>query len=544
LQEQFFGPQTGLVDPKSDPGAPEPLVKPVSTFVGSASPAVQKDFRNRAEYQYFASPSLRDESGKTMTPNEWVARQVEANNEDALEVPYIQEGVFDYLTSGTAKEPKFEAYSKKLLGQLREQSPGGKEARFPGWTRSERDVAKAPSGQETRYMMSPGLRANLDTQRTLNVLSALQEDPYYRPDWSTTGSSLIALPAAALAGLKETARHAITDAQVTPEDEYSTNNWARGALHLGYLRNLLSAANPAEARMAEATYWDRMADERNARNQYRSGSFGGFGPSESWMTTQGMANEGDKDAANYLTYAENLKNLAFSGVNSLAGGQGQAIQDVIGDLHRAAPLVPEGATTEEVEEISEKLERWLRGEQQKYVAEYPLYQRNWNDSVGQLGDWARVREYSLPSPANESVAMAPKNWIDVPTIATAGVMAPWAIARGGVRSLLAGLAGDFGRDQVTTEQPFSAALYAANPPYSTEPQKLFEAMDPQVQGVVPVFPSEFTDDGQRVMADPNSPDYPKHYERWREGQQKLLEDIIEYHKKYYSPSASNSRGEL
>lgn len=546
-QEQLF---THLVDPKAPAGTLKPLVKPASdrAFVDSADPQAAKDFHGRAEYQYFASPVIREGSGETMSPSDWVRRKAQADGLNEEDANLVEEGVFRHLVGQKADGDAFSGISsaigpmaKGLLDRLREHTPGQPKAQYPGWQEKDRNFAAGDDWLDGRYAMSPGLKASLNAQRAHGILSALQSDPIHRPDWSTTGSSLVAIPGAALSGLYNTARHMLTDAQVTKEDEHT--EWAKGAMHLGYLRNLLSQANPAEARMREAAYWDRLADERNKTNRYRSSTFGGYGPGESWMTTQGMGSQADGDTSNYLTYAEKLKNLGFSGVNVVSGDQGRALREVIGDLYRPAPIFPNTAIPEEAGRIGDVLDRWSRGEEQQYIAEYPLGQRRWNESVGSLIPGTRVNEYSLPSPIHNNVAMAPKYWLDVPTLATLGAMAPRAIATGGGRALLQGLMADYARDQATLEQPMAAAMWASQPPYNTNADLMFQGIDYKTQGVVPVFPEQFNADGTRVMADPNSPDYPQHYQSWRESQQKLLDEILSYHRKHYGRSVSSSQGE-
>jgi hypothetical protein len=537
-QEAFYG---GMVDPKSDPGNPKPLVKPVSEYPVFGSDPVVREWRQRASRMY-ESPVMQNALGKSVSPGDYVQGLAREAGLGEGESDLMREYVRMHLTRESTPPASANVYARRLLDDLKKQGPGGKDAQFAGWTRQQRDDAKTSGFQETRYMMSPGLRKNLEADRARSVLSALQEDPQLRPDWSTAGSSMLSVPAAGFAGASEILRRLLTDAQVGDDSPHTTSNWAPGALHLAYLRNMHSVGNPAEARIGEAVYWDRLAEERNRENQYRSALFGGYGPGESWMTTKGMAQQGDQDMGNPLTYAEKVKTLGFSGVPVLQGEHAEAIRDVLGDLQRPAPLIPEGATPEEAKAMADKVNQYISGEESQYVAEYPLYQRTWNQGVDAIGSLApsladnlRVQQYSLPSPVNNNVAMSGKYWLDVPTLAMLGLTLPKAIAQGGVRGALGGLLGDFVTDQATVEQPFGTALYASNPPYNTQPGKLLESMDHQGMGVVPVFPARFTESGQRVMADPNASDYPEHYARWRESQQKLLEDILEYHKKYYEP---------
>lgn len=506
FQEHFY---TGAEDLR-DPESPEkPLVKPLSDYYATLSGPEADDFRKRAWQAFVQEPSIRAGEGQSLSPANWLMGEM-VNPNSAMYMSGDDETaalgrvhqVYEHLAGKSRGDQTIEEAARSVLAKLREQSPGGKSEAFPGQT-AEQAQARSKPLQESRYQTSEGMDANLKALRALNVLSTFDESPEYRPAYSGIDANMLSIPAMMNTGFYN-----------KPGDP------GHDIRHLAYLRNLHSIGNPAEARMKEALYWDNLAQQGANEGVYRDSLFGGYYPQYSWTTTAGMQNQSEMDRANYLSRFEKGKDLLLSGMPS---EQWQQLTHLANSLHREVPVVAPGTTPEEVAAMRNALMKVFAEQEQRFVDEYPLYQRKWNDTVGQVPGM-KVEEYSYPSPALNNVAMAPKYYVDAPTMATLGYAIPASLARGTIGALAKGLATDFVRDQVTAEQPFAAAMYTAHPPYNTDFSKLFQPMEGGTGNVR-------NEDG--TLADPNASNYRENWERFQSERAKRIEQLLEFQKKYY-----------
>lgn len=507
----------GFMDPRAG-GSDTPLVKPVRDFVIEGTPEIE-EFQKRADAAMFQNKVMRGEDGTLLTPAEYLENIGRKAGFREEELPVLLTKVSDYL-SGRGRDEQAAPVARQLLAELKAQSVGGEKEVFPGQTEQQREARRQSPAQESRYMTSAGMQQNLNVQKTLNILSALEESPELRPDYTTVGS---ALQGAISTGLSPVA----TISSAATGEALDMGDAGAQTRHLGYLRNVLSAANPAEARVKEALYWDDLASKQPGIGQYRTSGFGGLSPQTSWTTVEGMGNQAESDKANYLTYAEKIKDQAFSGTNILGSNEDAAmLRRLNAMVDREVPIVPEGVDPKRIEGVRDRLREYQAGRERRMVNEYPLYQEKWNQMVsplGRLGDSLKVEQKSFPSPAWNNLAMAPKYWADIPSLATLGVgglMNPRALLS---RRALGTLAGEFMRDQVTTEQPYAAAMYASDAPYNTQPSRLFSPME---SGDVTKEVSGPDGQPQKVPVSANDPDYPKHFDAWESGQRKLLEGLL------------------
>jgi hypothetical protein len=517
----------GFMDPRAG-GSDTPLVKPVRDFVIEGTPEIE-EFQKRADAAMFQNKVMRGEDGTLLTPAEYLENLGREAGFREEELPVLLTKVSDYL-SGRSRDEQAAPVARQLLAELKAQSVGGEKEVFPGQTEKDRDARAQQyrvSPLDTRYTTSAGMQKNLDVQKTLGILSALEESPELRPDFTTVGSALQGTMSAGLSPVATISSAATGEALDLGDAGAQTR-------HLAYLRNMLSAANPAEARVKEALYWDDLAGKQRQIGAYRTSGFGGLSPQTSWTTVEGMGNQAESDKANWLSHAEKIKDQAFSGTNILGPGEDAAgLRQLNAMVDREVPIVPEGVGPKRVESVRDRLREYQAGRERRFVNEYPLYQEKWNQMVsplGRLGDALKVEQKSFPSPAWNNVAMAPKYWLDVPTLATLGVgglLNPKALLspRG-----LSGIATEFLRDQVTTEQPYATAMYAGDAPYNTQPSRLFSAMPSS-----DVTKEVSGPDGnpQQVSVPADDPDYRKHWEAWESGQRKLLDGLMKDQKELY-----------
>lgn len=538
----------GFMDPRAG-GSDTPLVKPVRDFVIEGTPEIE-EFQKRADAAMFQSKVMRGEDGTLLTPSEHLENMGRKAGMREEELPVLLMNVANYLFGKERSvAPMYVDAARQLLAEIKAQSVGGEKEVFPGQTEKEREARRQSPAQESRYMTSAGMQQNLNVQKTLNILSALEESPELRPDFTTVGSALQGAAGAALspaATVSSAVDVSMPSAWGAAPDWRSAANSSASAgntpdlgdagaqtRHLAYLRNIHSAANPAEARVKEALYWDDLAEKQPGIGQYRTSRHGGLSPQKSWTTVEGMGNQAESDKANWLTYAEKIKDQAFSGTNILGTGEDAAgLRHLNAMVDREVPIVPEGVDPKRVESVRDRLREYQAGREQRMVNEYPLYQEKWNQMVsplGRLGDALKVEQKSFPSPAWNNIAMAPKYWFDIPTIATlgaGGLMNPKALLS---RRGLLGLATEFLKEQ-PTEQSYAAAMYASDAPYNTQPSRLFS---PMASGSVTKEVSGPDGQPQQVSVPADDPDYRKHWEAWESGQRKLLDGLLKDQKELY-----------
>ena len=503
------------------------IAKPIHTY--------PKDFPEMGEFRErldvaLEKPVIRD-GDRLLSPAEYAAREVYGDDVSPPQIAMVRQIMAGQL-SGDQPEPALAGVIKNTLLTLRRQSIGGPDAEFPGQTLAQREARRTSPLQEGRYMTSPGLDANLAATRAYNILSTMQTDPDIMPPTADMGSGFLPLIGASLAGALNPSGD---------EGTVASDTWEQFEN-----RNFGSAANPAQSRVIEALNNERLAEQGEFSGQYRSGITGGYYPQSSWTNPTGMSRQGGMDNANLNTFlSETVLPQAFSGTPILSDfpsktlteipegfpgkqpGQSDApiIRRLARDLLREVPVVPEGADSEEIEGVRQKLSSYFGSQDDQFKHNYPMYQRSWNDAMQKIGATGmKVDKFSFPSPLLNSVVNAPKYWLDPMTVGTLGAALPLSMAKGSLIPLLRSVAKDFVLDQ-RFEQPFGMGLHMANEPYRSKPANL---LAPYEDG--------FEAGGQKVG--PNDPDYGKLRQQFEDEQKKLLGEAIEFGQRYYRPGGT------
>lgn len=485
------------------------IAKPLSSY--------PRDFPEMGEYRDRVSaalekPVIRDEDGTLISPLQYATNLIGVGPEAS---PVVKTFLLTHLAGQGEEGATLGGFdvrelAKATLLKLRRQGMGGPEEMFPGQTLAQREARRTSPLQEGRYMTSPGLDANLAATRAFNLLSAFQTDPDVMPPTADVGSGLLPLVGAALSN---------------PLGQESSPAWKQFDN-----RTIQSIANPARSRVLEAIDADNWAQKGEEAGQYRSSFIGGYLPQSSWTSTVGLQRQGGLDNANLNTYlSETLFPQAFLGSPVVGDKNSPVIRQLIGDFMREVPIVPEGADPEEVEAVRQKLASYTSSQEDQFKRNYPVYQRNWNkamDSIGATG--MKVDKFSYPSPALNTVAMAPTYYFDPMTIgmiaASGGAAIPGILAKksliGALKKGALGMGKDFVADQ-RLEIPFAAGMHVGQEPYRSNPQELLGP-----------YQKVFEDkDGKPV--DPNDPDYEFKKAQYETQQRKLLGEAVDFGQRYY-----------
>lgn len=502
-------------DPPPDDGKPQPnpfaAAPDHPPLFSGTSPLTeyQTDFPEMDQYRQLASnafrsaPVIRHED-TILTPAEYIESLLGSSAVPLVE-PYLT-GVKLPDDSG----PSNVAIS--VLKKLKAQSLGGDEQVFPGQTLQQREDRRTSPLQEGRFMTSEGLDEALAATRVYNLLSATHVNPSVAPD---TASSL----SAALSGLGAAFAYpmAAFTGGLQGEDEFL----GKGTIDMANRRIGTALVNPLQARIQEALYQDQQAQEGERRGQYKSGLTGGFYPQTQVTSGQGMADQLQYDNANLNTFlSSTVLPQAFSGTPIVGTADAPLLRNLIANLMRNVPVMPEGLSAEEAEEMRGELRDYLDAQEQQYVAEYPAYQRRWNERA--IGEMFPVEEYSFPSPANNALATSWKYWLDPMTLATLGGGALLGTAKGGGNALvraLANAAKDYAIDTATIESPFTLGVSAAA---GANPADLVAPM-----------PSSLVTDEEGNPVPANDPRYEFYLGRHQDEQKNRLGRLLEFGKKWF-----------
>lgn len=473
------------------------------------------EFRQRVEAA-LDRPVIRD-GERLMSPAEYAAREIFGDDVSPQQVAMSRQIMAGQL-SGEQPNQALAGPIKNALLELRKQGIGGPEAQFAGQTLAQREARRVSPLQDGRYITSPGLDANLAATRVYNVLSAMQTDPEIMPPTADMASGVLPLIGSTLAGV------------LNPSGEEGTvagDTWQQFEN-----RTLTSAENPVRSRVLEVLNNERLAEQGEFEGQYRNSLTGGFYPQTSWTSGVGMGRQAT-DNSNLNSYlSETLLPQAFSFSPVVGTDKSPMIRQLAGDLLREVPIVPEGASQEEVESAQQKMASYFGSQEDQFKHDYPIYQRRWNDAMDNLGEAGlgklatsmKVDKFSYPSPLLNSVATAPKYWLDPVTLGTLGAALPFSMAKGTAIPMLRAMAKDFVLDQ-RFEQPFAMGLHMSQEPYKSSPSNLLSSYE----GALEV-------DGRKV--DANDPDYELLRAKHRDQQKKLLGDAVESMERYYRPGGT------
>lgn len=472
------------------------------------------EFRQRVEAA-LDRPVIR-EGERLMSPAEYAAREIFGDDVSPQQVAMSRQIMAGQL-SGEQPNQALAGPIKNTLLQLRKQGIGGPEAQFAGQTLAQREARRTSPLQDGRYITSPGLDANLAATRAYNVLSAMQTDPEITPPTADMASGILPLVGAALT-------NPLGQPNPDPNDITSWDQF--------YNRSIASIANPARSRALEAIANERLAEQGETAGEYRNALKGGWYPQTSWTSGVGMSRQA-MDNANLNSYlSETLLPQAFSFSPVVGTDKSPMIRQLAGDLLREVPIVPEGASQEEVESAQQKMASYFGSQEDQFKHDYPIYQRSWNDAMDNLGEAGlgklatgmKVDKFSYPSPLLNSVATAPKYWLDPVTLGTLGAALPFSMAKGTAIPMLRAMVKDFVMDQ-RFEQPFAMGLHMSQEPYKSSPGNLLSPYE----GALEV-------DGRKV--DANDPDYELLRAKHKDQQKKLLGDAVQSMERYYRPGGT------
>lgn len=461
-------------------------------------------WESKVRHTFLNQRVIRGDSGELLTPAEYAVSTLEA---DVADSPALQAATVHNTLQSLLGLPGDSALAKQVLFKLKMQGAGGEEALPTGQTVAQREARRKHSMQESRYMTSPGMEANLAATDAYNLMSALQTDPAVRPVFADAGSSFL--------GGVGSVYHTF----MAPAGEHAAE-----MRDLEDIRNEESAVNPIQARVKEALYWDAKAKEGNQEGVYKDSLTGGFRPQHSYTTLAGMANQGSEDNANLNTlWSESYMPQYLSGVPMFGDKRSPVLRQLFSDIHREVPIVPETSTPEQVHEIGKELREYKRINDEQYADNYPVAQRWWNkqlDSLDAIGaGWLtrplKIPEYSRPSPVNNVAGNAPRYWADPATLLTLGAAAPSGIARAGA----GGFAKAVVQDAVTDfpgEFGFGVGATMSSEPYTSSPSKLLQAIE---------YGNVEDEHGNQVH--PNDRNYPGYLQKLQHEQKKKLERLYQ-----------------
>jgi hypothetical protein len=498
-----------------------PLPRPFQELAGIAAPltAYPRDFPEMREYEdraraVWETPSIR--VGEQMiSPADYYLAQHKASvgSEEAdwgSSERALKETGLGKLVSGG----ELDSALQDTLDTLRSQGVGGSDELFPGQTLEQRNArARGNLPQDMRYVTSENMDRNLLATRAYNMLTAMRDEPEFKPDFASPTSAL----------------HSVLGSVLNPGARAVAGDPGSDTRSLAYSRNIQSMLNPLQARAQEALYWDKLADEQKKAGTYKDSLFGGYYPQFSWTTGVGAQRQGEMDNANLNTYVGSFLGPQYlSGTPVLGLPGSDSIRTLALNLRREVPVLPEGMDSLTAAKTRRQLDTYLNRQENQYMANKPMYQRAWNDAMDNLGDaglptsGAKFSQYSYPTPLENTAVNAPKYYFDPLTAATLGGGLLRSAGKMGAKAYGSAVARNFVEDQ-PFETGIAAGIYSLNKPYSDDPTAL----------VTTPFADAGVYDQNGQPADPNSPEYPAILARHRADTEKLLGGLIDTSSQYY-----------
>ena len=497
------------------------LPRPFQELAGIAAPmnSFSRDFPEMREYEDRAraaweTPSIRVGEQVVSPADYYLARQKASLGSEEADWGSAERALTEMGLGNLISGGKLDAALRDTLDTLRRQGVGGSDELFPGQTLEQRNArARGNLPQDMRYVTSEGMDKNLLATRAYNMLTAMRDEPEYKPDFASPTSAL----------------HSVLGSVLNPGARAVAGDPGSDTRSLAYSRNIQSISNPVQARAQEALYWDKLADEQKKAGTYKDSLFGGYYPQFSWTTGVGAQRQGEVDNANLNTYIGSFLGPQYlSGTPVLGLPGSDSIRTLASNLRREVPVVPEGMDEETAAKTRRQLDTYLGRQENQYAANKPMYQRAWNDTMDNLGDAGlptsglKFSRYSFPTPLENTAFNAPKYYFDPMTVATLGGGLLRSAGKVGAKTY----AGAIGRDFVA-DQPFetgiAAGIYSLNRPYSDNPMAM----------VTTPFEDAGVYDQNGKPADPNSPEYPAILARHRADTEKLLGGLMDTASQYY-----------
>jgi hypothetical protein len=530
MMDMYSGADPGLIAylkqmQETEPGLPRlgraALPRPFQELAGIAKPlnSFSRDFPEMREYEdraraVWESPSIRV-GEQVISPADYYLSQIKASlgSEEmdfgSAERFFKEKGLGDLIGGGSLNDAL-----QDTLDTLRSQGLGGDEELFPGQTLEQRDARGRDNlPQDMRYVTSENMDKNLLATRAYNMLTAMRDEPEYKPDFASPTSAV----------------YSAIGSVLNPGARAVSGDPGSDTRSLAYSRNIQSISNPMQARAQEALYWDKMADEQRKAGTYKDSLFGGYYPQFSWTTGVGAQRQGEMDNANFNTYASSfLAPQYLSGTPVIGLPGSDSIRTLASNLRREVPILPEGMDSLTAAKTRRQLDTYLNAQENQFSANKPMIERSWNDGMDNLADVGlptsglKFSRYSYPTPVQNIVVNAPKYYPDLMTVATLGGGMLRSAGKVGTKAFAAAAGRDFVSDQ-PFETGISTGIYSLEKPYSDNPVALFTTPMADV-GV-------YDDNGQ--PADPNSPEYPAILARHRAGTEKLLGGLMDTASQYY-----------
>lgn len=490
------------------------LARPVTDMLGVSAPlsGYSRDFPEMQAYEERAravwnTPSIRV-GENVISPSDYFIAQIKANSGLDDIGPEFEQKLKDTgfqnltdLTQGSLSDNV-----RVVLDALRNQGVGGTEELFPGQTpeqQSERGEYEFP--QDKRYVTSENMEKNLLATRAYNMLTAMRDEPEYRPDFASTSSGVFGRIGTLLNPLPLG-----FDGDPASDTQMLANARMSGGL---------GGKNPLQSRAIEANYWDKLAEESLQRNVYRDSMKGGLWPFASRTTGQGYMRQ-EEDYANQQSYNDDFLIPHTLLGTETTGDRGALIRSMAANARREVPIVPsfpgdpakQAIAEDDVKEMREGIGNYLQDQIMRGAQDGPIKQRE----MAKTG--VPIKEFTYPTGFQDWVSKAPAYWPDTTTLATFGVGAPKAILNSAWKSIPKAMAMDF-----VTDQPADAGTtFAQHSLVQGSPLDFFKPM--KYVGVK---------DAEGNPADPNSPDYPQVLARHREEQEKLLGGLTRRASQYY-----------
>lgn len=446
----------------------------------------QNGYLQMARSAFYDQPAINPDTPDSprITPAQYLRNEIERRSQQNKfkmppeQVERILDNVFSHMTGQKAGNEAVVDLSRLALKRLKGESPVGDAPTkaFAGQSLAQRADRRRDNFQDGRFITSPGLDTQLETLRAYTLLGAMEDDPELAlPMFNQSGqiNSLVAMPYAIGNPMNWGTKDPTVDA-------------GAGIRHLIGLRNGTAVVDPVSARRQEAEYWTNLGDKAKANEgQYKSSLEGGYYWPYSFMSDKGMANQTESDWANALTSIDKNKDLTLSDINMWGGEEGQRLVHLGHQINREVPIVPDGSTPEETEQMRELFRKLTAQTEQRTIDEYPLAQEVYNSYVPNA---LKVKEYSFPSPVTNSLLTAPKYSVDLMSGVTMGPAFAGAFRKSGMKGLAQMYATDAAMDQLTMEQPYSLALHSAN--NDGDVSDYFSPMQASNVGVAPGRPGD------------------------------------------------------
>lgn len=484
------------------------LPRPMQELAGIAKPLSEfsRDFPEMQEYEQRAraiwnTPSIRV-GDELLSPADFYVNELTAGAPLGAGADQFKEMGLRQLLSGEGLGPAL----ADTLTVLKSQGVGGEEELFPGQTTEQREARRRDFGQESRYMTSENMDRNLLATRAYNMLTAMRDEPEFKPDFTS--------PMSAAFSALGTLNFGAYESEGDPGYDTRLLNSARWS----------AGQNPLKSRAVEALYWDKLADKQRSEGTYRDGMFGGFYPQFSRTTGEGFMRQ-DEDSANEVSYFDDffLPHTIMGALGQVntptVGKNSELIRAMVANARREVPVVPsfpddpakQAIAEDDTQEMRKGISQYLQDEVMRGAQDEPIKQRKMAEKQG-----VPIKEFTYRTPFQDAVHKLPAYVADLFTLGSAGAGKVGALA------------------ELATESPSDLGVYYAQ--HSLNSGKGSGPLDFFTK------PMEYVgvQDAEGKPADPNSPDYPQVLAKHRAEQEKLLGGLLNRASQYYGTTQGGS----